>query len=267
MSEHEVPSRPSPAPGWPDLVELERRSLRWWQPLLVALALLGLYWLGEWLDWRGELLALEQRIESFGVLAPLAFVIAYVLLTVLGFPGSPLTAAAGALFGAGLGVVVSLVASTLAATICFLIARHLVPARLRRRLAEHRSFRHLDRLVARRGPLVVVATRLVNLLPFFVVNYGFGLTRVPLRTYVVWSVIGKVPGTVVLVVGVDAVVEALREGRVPWWQAAVVATLALALTAGIGWSRRWLSDDAVTQGEAIEGERAVESAASPRDAA
>ena len=59
-------------------------------------------------------------------------------------------------------------------------------------------------------------TRLVPLFPFNLLNYGFGLTKVKFTTYVLWSWMCMLPGTVIYVVGTDAFVFTLREGKIPW---------------------------------------------------
>ena len=52
--------------------------------------------------------------------------------------------------------------------------------------------------------------------PFNLLNYGFGLTRVPFWTYVVWSWLCTLPGTILFVVGADALTLGVAEGEVPW---------------------------------------------------
>ena len=97
-------------------------------------------------------------------------------------------------------------------------------------LAGSERFARLDRLTGRHGAVIVAITRLVPLFPFTLLNYGFGLTRIRLRTYVFWSWLCMLPGTVLYVVGADAVARALVSGRIPW-TAAGVAAGALALLA------------------------------------
>jgi uncharacterized membrane protein YdjX (TVP38/TMEM64 family) len=74
---------------------------------------------------------------------------------------------------------------------------------------------------------MVAVTRLVPLFPFNLLNYGFGLTKVPFWTYVGWSFLCMLPGTVLYVVGASAVTEAIAEGRVPWVLVAVLAVIAV----------------------------------------
>lgn len=238
-----VPPPPNPVKTPGGLIEFERRTARWWHPLILLAVLAGLYLIGEQLGWRDALGRMHRWIESFGYLAPLVFALLYVVGTVLGLPSSPFTAAAGVLFGAALGFAAALVASMAAATISFLIARHLAPAWLTRRLERSRTFHHLNRLVHRRGAMVVLATRLVTILPFAVINYGFGLTGIRLRTYLLWSLLGKTPGIIVLVVGIDVVIEAIYHRTLDWPQVILVLVIAAGLTLAVRRAKRWLDDD------------------------
>jgi uncharacterized membrane protein YdjX (TVP38/TMEM64 family) len=57
----------------------------------------------------------------------------------------------------------------------------------------------LDRAVGQRGALVVLLTRLSPAFPFSFLNYALGLTQVPLKTYVLVSWLGMIPGTLLYV--------------------------------------------------------------------
>ncbi len=225
-----------------DLVELEQRAVRWWQPLALLLVLGLLFLIGDRAGLRGELSELRAWIESLGVQGPVWFVAAYLALTVVGFPSSPLTAAAGTLFGAAIGSATAMAGATAAMLGCFLVTRHLAPARLRQRLLTTRSFRHVDRLVLRHPVLVVLMVRLANILPFAMVNYGFGLTRVRFGTYALWSILGKAPGTIVMVVGIDVMVESLHGDEVPWTSVVVVLLMAAALAVALRKMNRRLKE-------------------------
>jgi uncharacterized membrane protein YdjX (TVP38/TMEM64 family) len=68
-----------------------------------------------------------------------------------------------------------------------------------RKLARHRTFQALDRATAREGWKIVGLCRLSPIFPFALLNYGFGLTRVPLLHYVFATWIGMMPWLVVYV--------------------------------------------------------------------
>lgn len=172
-----------------------------------------------------KLTALQDWIGSLGILGPLVFVVLYAVATVAALPGSALSIVAGAIFGPVLGVVTVIFAATLGASMAFLVSRYFARSSIERWLEGNEKFRKLDDLTARHGDIMVAITRLVPLFPFNLLNYGFGLTKVAFRTYVVWSFICMLPGTILYVVGSAAVAEALREGRVPWILVAVVAMI------------------------------------------
>jgi uncharacterized membrane protein YdjX (TVP38/TMEM64 family) len=136
--------------------------------------------------------SLHRELWGFGRLAPILFVIVYAVGTVLFLPGSILTIAGGAMFGPVWGTLCSLAGATIGATLAFMIARYLasdwVAERAGKRLGQ------LMRGVEGEGWRFVAFVRLVPLFPFNLVNYVFGLTRVPLSQYVVTSLVCMAPG-------------------------------------------------------------------------
>ena len=84
------------------------------------------------------------------------------------------------------------------------------------RFATNEKFTHLDQLTKKHGAIIVAITRLIPIFPFNLLNYGFGLTQVPFRTYVFWSWICMLPGTVLFVVGADALSSGISQGQIPW---------------------------------------------------
>lgn len=170
-----------------------------------------------------QLRALQDWIRSLGPAGPLVFIVLYAAATVAALPGSALSIAAGALFGPVLGVATVILAATLGASLAFLVSRYFARRSIERWLEGNERFRRLDELTERHGDIIVAITRLVPLFPFNLLNYGFGLTRVAFGTYVLWSFVCMLPGTILYVVGAAAVADALREGRIPWVLVAVVA--------------------------------------------
>lgn len=213
---------------------------------LALLVGVGVVLLLAWhFDLGNRLEAVRGWIEGFGPWAPLVFVAAYALAAVAALPGSALTLAAGALFGSTLGVVLVSIGSTTAAAVSFLLARYLARDAAQSWLSRRPAFRRLDRMTEEHGAIVVALTRLVPIFPFNLLNYGFGLTAVRFGTYVFWSWIAMLPGTVVYVVGGDALTRGLAEGRIPWELIAVVVIVAAIL---VGVARR------VRSRLAVEGE-------------
>ncbi len=144
-------------------------------------------------------LARAQSAGDDGAAGMLVFGGAYVVAALLLVPGAALTLAAGAVFGPSRGVLVVSVASTTAATLAFLIARHLARRRVEGLAGRYRTFRAVDRAIAEGGWKVVGLLRLSPAMPFSVENYLFGLTAVRFWPYVLASWVFMLPGTALYV--------------------------------------------------------------------
>jgi uncharacterized membrane protein YdjX (TVP38/TMEM64 family) len=201
----------------------------WWKAVVLVLAVGLLLVAARALHLDAKLGGLDDWIKSLGAFGPLAFILIYIAATVAMIPGTVLTAGAGVLFGSALGVVCVSVASTLGASFCFLIARYFARDTVAGWLSGRKGFQRLDRLTERQGWVIVAVTRLVPLFPFNLLNYGFGLTRVRFWTYALGSWAFMLPGTILYVVGGDAIKTAIKEGRMPWGLAGVVVSIVVVL--------------------------------------
>lgn len=148
---------------------------------------------------EGLLGGVEDLVAGAGALGPLVFIAAYAACTVLLVPGSVLTLAAGALFGPVLGTLVVSAASTLGASLAFLVGRYLARPAVERRILSNPKFAAVDAAIAAKGPRIVLLLRLSPLFPFALLNYGLSLTSVEFGPYVLASWIGMLPGTVAYV--------------------------------------------------------------------
>lgn len=214
----------------------------WWRPVALLAAILVILVLARVFGIGERLSALRDWIEGLGPWGPVVFVFLYSAAVVAAIPGSALTVAAGALFGSVLGVVVVINAATLGASLAFLIARYFARDSVARWLSRSEKFQKLDRLTEEHGAIIVALTRLVPLFPFNLLNYGFGLTRVPFWTYVVWSWICMLPGTIIFVVGADAFTQGLTQGEVPWALVGVFVGVGVILTLLVRQARRTLKE-------------------------
>tara|TARA_Y200000002_G_scaffold147797_1_gene122141 strand:- start:96 stop:806 length:711 start_codon:yes stop_codon:yes gene_type:complete len=147
-------------------------------------------------DW---LAAFFAWVQANPAIAWAVFIVFYVSAVVLMLPGSILTLGAGYLFGLGYGFVIVSFASTVGATCAFLVGRFFAREWVAGKLSAMPRFSALDRAVGARGALVVLLTRLSPAFPFTLLNYALGLTQVPLKTYVLVSWLGMMPGTLLYV--------------------------------------------------------------------
>lgn len=157
----------------------------------MALVLLGRHF-------AGDVAGLIDGIGRLGVWAPVAFIAIYAVATVAFVPGLVLTLAGGALFGVVLGTVYVFTGAVLGTLGAFLVARHIARPLVARRIGRDPRFERIDRSIAQRGLRIVVLLRLSPVIPFNMLNYALGLTRVRLRDYVIASV-GMLPATIAYV--------------------------------------------------------------------
>jgi uncharacterized membrane protein YdjX (TVP38/TMEM64 family) len=190
--------------------------------LLAILIILLLVFAGKYYGLSEKFGDFREWVASKGAWGPIIFMGVYALATVTAIPGSALTIMAGAIFGSIVGVVTVIFGATIGASLCFLISRYFARDFVVSLLSKSEKFKKLDDMTEKNGAIIVAITRLVPLFPFNLLNYGFGLTKVPFMTYVFWSFICMLPGTVLYVVGTDAVTTAIREGKIPWVLVAVV---------------------------------------------
>lgn len=214
----------------------------WWRPVALIAAVVLILVLARVFGLGERLGGLRMWIQSLGNWGYGAFVILYALAVVAALPGAAITVAAGALYGSVIGVILVSIGSTLGASVAFLMSRYFARDATARWLAKNERLRQLDLLTERHGAVIVAITRLIPLFPFNVLNYAFGLTRVPFGTYVFWSWLCMIPGTVLYVVGADALTKGVMQGSIPWPLIFVLAAVALLLFFLTRFARRKLSE-------------------------
>lgn len=146
--------------------------------------------------WLQQSIAVVEKLGPWGVVV---FAVAYVVATVFMIPGSALTLAAGTLFGVVLGTGVVSIASTLGASLAFLIGRFLARDAVAAKVAGNASFAALDRALGEDGWKIVALARLSPVFPFTLLNYAFGLTKVRFTHYLAASWLAMLPGTLLYV--------------------------------------------------------------------
>ena len=200
-----------------------------WRPILLLSVVVAVIVLSYVFGIGEKLIALRDWIDSLGALGPVVFIAIYAGATVAALPGIAITIVAGAIFGSRVGVIVVSIASTLGASMAFLIARYFARDATAKWLAKREKFKKLDDLTEKHGVIIVAIVRLVPLFPFNLVNYGFGLTKVRFWTYVFWSWLCMLPGTILYVVGTDAVIQAIVSKKVPWTLIGIVIAVGILL--------------------------------------
>ncbi len=169
----------------------------------IAAAVVGFFALG--LDQALTLDNLKARQAEFvqlrdqaPVTVSLVFFTLYVLVTGLSLPGAViLTLAAGGLFGLAWGFILVSFASTVGATLAFLVSRYLLSDWVQRRFGDKLS--RVNAGMAKEGAWYLFTLRLVPIFPFFLINILMGLTPIRTSTFYWVSQLGMLPGTLVFI--------------------------------------------------------------------
>jgi len=140
------------------------------------------------------LLRLRAWIDGAGLWGPVVYMLVYALAVVLLMPGSLLALSAGFAYGLW-GVPLAVAAATAGAALSFLIGRYVAGERLRTLSNRRLLLRALENAVIEGGGRFVGLVRLSPLLPFGLLNYYFGITRIPFRQYLAGTLLGIIPGT------------------------------------------------------------------------
>lgn len=139
---------------------------------------------------------LRDWVADFGIVAPVAYVFIYIVACLLFLPGFSITILGALAFGPLWGTVFTSIGSTLGATAAFLVARYASRELVEKWLEDNEIFHRIDKGVEKQGWRMLMVTRMVPLFPFNLQNYAYGLTRIPLHTYVLVSWVAMIPGTI-----------------------------------------------------------------------
>jgi len=156
----------------------------------------------------GQYLSLEylksqqQQLDSWYRENPALLIggyfLVYVLVTGLSLPGAVvLTLVGGAILGLVTGVIVISFASTIGATLAFLVARFLLHDAVQKKFGH--KLKAFNAGVKKDGAFYLFALRLVPAFPFFMINLLMGLTPIRTWTYYWVSQVGMFAGTIVYV--------------------------------------------------------------------
>jgi pyruvate/2-oxoglutarate dehydrogenase complex dihydrolipoamide dehydrogenase (E3) component/uncharacterized membrane protein YdjX (TVP38/TMEM64 family) len=178
-----------------------------WSKIILLLVIAGIVYgffafdLGRYFTL--EYIKSQQRAFSEYYAANRALTIAvymgiYIVVTALSLPGAvPMTLAGGALFGLWVGVLAISFASTIGATLAFLVSRFLLKDYVQDKFGE--KLTSFNEGIRKDGAFYLFTLRLVPIFPFFMINLGMGLTPIRTVVYYIVSQIGMLPGTLVYV--------------------------------------------------------------------
>lgn len=168
--------------------------------LIVGIAIIGIIWYFircRCIDFRLLTPAsIRDYIQSFGKIAALVYIVAYVLNTISVLPPiAPLSLAAGLAFGSLRGAIYLMGAAMIGTSCTFMISRFFGRSLVEKLLKG--KFKDLDEKLGKHGFMTVLFFRVIPLVPYEVLNYAGGLSRIRFKDYFFATFLGLIPGVVI----------------------------------------------------------------------
>lgn len=184
---------------------------------------------GEWLQ------LMESWVRDHAVLGAAVYLVLTVIAVVAMTPGWIPIMLAGLLFGFMPGLLYGLLGSTAGAVAALIVGRTLLRAWVEKRISGNERMLALDDALDEQAFSIVALTRVALVIPFNMLNYAYGLTRVDVWTYAAATAVGMFPivtlyvylGTLASDIGQVLSGEAAA-GPGVWWIAGV-AVVAIAI--------------------------------------
>ena len=172
--------------------------------VLIIAGSISLFFLFD-LDQYFSLANLKNELDSFKtyygqhkVLTMAIYVVVYILVTALSLPGAVImTLAGGALFGLFYGLILVSFASTIGATLAFLVSRYMFKDWVQNKFSS--KLLAINKGIEKEGGLYLFTLRLVPVFPFFVINLVMGVTTIRTAVFYMVSQVGMLPGTFVFI--------------------------------------------------------------------
>jgi dihydrolipoamide dehydrogenase len=149
-------------------------------------------------NFKASQVEVNNWVSANQLIAAISYLAIYVAVTAVNIPGATvMTLIAGALFGVVQGVIVVSFASTIGATLAFLLSRYLLRDFVEQRFGN--TLTRINKGIDKDGPYYLFTLRLIPVFPFFAINMVMGLTRLNVRSFFWVSQLGMLPATILYV--------------------------------------------------------------------
>jgi uncharacterized membrane protein YdjX (TVP38/TMEM64 family) len=221
------------------------RSAAYLQFVAIGGIVISLFVLSRFFPVVDLIAAAQQRMMQWGTWGALSYPFLFALCNVLLLPGGIVCVGAGFFFGLWWGFAIVFFGNAIAAAISFALSRWLARGWFKRKFSENPTLRALEPAVEQEGWKIIFLSQLHPLFPASLLNYLYGLTRIPFHTYMLWVSIGRAPGLFLYVYlgtlgqfGIN-LVRGKSHPRIAeywtWGGAFVISALLLVLVSRIAW--------------------------------
>jgi uncharacterized membrane protein YdjX (TVP38/TMEM64 family) len=147
---------------------------------------------------RGDTAEVRSRVDSLGLAGPLLILALALIHAVVFYPAEIVDAAAGFAYGFLPALALAMGGWLLSGLLCWAVGRSVARPLLDRWLGMER-FERTEATIERGGATLLLAVRLIPILPFSLVSYAAGAARVPAWRFAWTTVVGYLPITALAV--------------------------------------------------------------------
>lgn len=170
-----------------------RRAICWQLgALLIAIVLIAV--LSQFFPVVDFIEALQGHVMSWGAWGAVCYPLLFAACNILLLPGGVLAVGGGFFFGLWWGVLIVFTGNLIGAAISFASSRWVARQWFQRKLSQNPTLRALGPAVERESWKIILLSQLHPLFPTSLLNYLYGLTRIPFGTYMLWASVGRAPG-------------------------------------------------------------------------
>lgn len=149
-------------------------------------------------SFRSNQLLIEQFVATRPILSYTIYIIAYSLASLLLLPGTAfITLSAGLLFGTSVGFLLAILGSTTGASITLIVYRNFLSTYFQR--TKENILANASQYFLLHKPVSLLFLRLIPLIPFNALNIAMTLTTISKRAYFIYTFVGMIPATYVVV--------------------------------------------------------------------
>lgn len=160
--------------------------------LIAAVIILAIIWLSRSV-FEVDANSIRNWILSFGLWAPLIYIVVYTVRPLIFFPASVLSIAGGLAFGAWMGTIYTIIGATLGALLSFYVASTLGKSLVKKQWSGNAA--KIQSQMEQNGFLYVLLFRLIPVINFDVISYLAAIAKVRFSSFALATVIGIIPGT------------------------------------------------------------------------
>lgn len=138
---------------------------------------------------------IKEYLNSFGMFAPIIYIIIFIFVPLTLFPDSILAISGGLAFGLFKGFIYTMIGAIMGASLSFFIARFLGRAFIKKIIGK--NIVNIEEQMEKKGFVIILLLRMIPLFPFDVISYSAGLSKIKFRDFIFATVVGTIPGILV----------------------------------------------------------------------